>query len=990
MRQVRHDGPEKISIRGAREHNLKNIDVDIPRGELVVVCGVSGSGKSTLAFDTVYAEGQRRYVESLSAYARQFLGQAGKPDVDSIDGLSPAVAIDQKSTSSNPRSTVGTVTEIHDHLRLLWARVGTAHCLDDGTALGESDIDSILKRVLSRSGARVLVGATVVEARKGTMKTEVDSLVKAGFVRGRLDGRDLEFAAFEPVDKNQRHDLEVIVDRVVVKQSSAQRLRESLETALRQGHGSAFIEVLAADGAVQERELCSLTGACSTCGKSWPELEPRTFSFNSPFGACKACDGIGSQYRGSEDLIVPDQDKSLNEGAIVPWQGWYGGYHRWVLDALCSTLRIDMDTAWREIPKAKRRVLIEGYDGELSARYQGKTYKLRYEGVAPWLTKRLAEAKSDRQREHAEAFMREVSCIECGGDRLSPYALGVKVNGESIARVSAMTVQEAHEWFSALSLSEEESIIADRLVKEITARLGFLVDVGLEYVTLDRSARTLSGGEAQRIRLASQVGAGLAGVLYVLDEPSIGLHPQDNHRLIQTLTKLRDLGNTVLVVEHDEETIEAANWVVEIGPHAGENGGEVVFSGPANELKDADTLTGEYLSRRRSIPTPAVRRGAKGHITVVKAEENNLQGIDVSFPLGCLVTVAGVSGSGKSTLVSEILQPALSRELHGGRALSGRHKSIKGTELLDKCIAIDQAPIGRTPRSNPATYTGVFDKIRALFGDLPEAKARGWKPGRFSFNVPVANGGGRCEACEGEGTKTIEMNFLPDVHVPCASCEGRRFSEATLEVRFKGASIADVLAMTVDTAVEHFSAQPSIARPLKVLQEVGLGYVRLGQAATQLSGGEAQRVKLATELQKRATGKTLYLLDEPTTGLHFDDVAKLVGVLQRLVEAGNSVVVIEHNVDVLRASDWLIELGPRGGRQGGLLVGEGTPEEVALMETPTAPFVRAALEAHADDAMVQSVKTAGVDKGANKTAARGSATKKKTGAKNKTSAKNVG
>ncbi len=918
-----------------------------------MVCGVSGSGKSTLAFDTVYAEGQRRYVESLSAYARQFLGQAGKPDVDSIEGLSPAVAIDQKSTSSNPRSTVGTVTEIHDHLRLLWARVGTAHCQDDGTALGESDITSILTRVLSRQGARVLVGAVVVVARKGTMKSEVDALVKAGFVRGRLDGREIEFANFEPVEKNLRHDLEVIVDRVVVKQSSSQRLRESLETSLRQGNGAAFIEVLNADGVVQERELCSLTGACSTCGKSWPELEPRTFSFNSPFGACTACDGIGSQYRGSEDLIVPDQDKSLMEGAIVAWQGWYGGYHRWVLDALCTTLKIDMHAPWSEIPKAKRRVILEGYDAELTARYKGKVYKLRYEGIAPWLAKRLAEAKTDRQREHAEAFMREVPCLECNGERLSPYALGVTVHGESIAKVSSMTVQEAHEWFSALELSDEETIIAERLVKEIAARLGFLVDVGLEYVTLDRSARTLSGGEAQRIRLASQVGAGLAGVLYVLDEPSIGLHPQDNHRLIQTLTKLRDLGNTVLVVEHDEETIEAANWVVEIGPNAGELGGEVVFSGPAQDLKYADTLTGAYLSHRLSIATPSERRSAKGHITIVGAQENNLQNVDVAFPLGCLVTVAGVSGSGKSTLVSEIMQPVLSRELHGGRALPGKHKLVKGVDQLDKCIAIDQAPIGRTPRSNPATYTGVFDKIRTLFGELPEAKARGWKPGRFSFNVPVANGGGRCEVCEGEGTKTIEMNFLPDVHVPCASCNGRRFSESTLEVTFKDASIADVLEMTVDTALEHFSAQPPIARTLKVLQEVGLGYVRLGQAATQLSGGEAQRVKLATELQKRATGKTLYLLDEPTTGLHFDDVAKLVGVLQRLVDTGNSVVVIEHNVDVLRASDWLIELGPKGGKQGGLLVGEGTPEDLAVMDTPTAPFVRAALAAHATDVVQQ-------------------------------------
>jgi excinuclease ABC subunit A len=951
---VTQDGPSHISVRGAREHNLKDINVDIPRGELVVVCGVSGSGKSTLAFDTVYAEGQRRYVESLSAYARQFLGQLRKPDVDSIEGLSPAVAIDQKSTSSNPRSTVGTVTEIHDHLRLLWARVGQAHCVDDGSVLGGSDITSIVKRVVAHTGSKVIVGATVVSARKGTMRSEVDALVKAGFVRGRLDGRDIELEQFQNAEKNLRHDLEVIVDRISVKAGSTQRLRESLETAMRQGAGTAFIEVLDADGNVTERELCSLDGACAKCGKSWPVLEPRTFSFNSPFGACEACDGLGSRFAIDEDLVVPDKERSIAQGAISPWQGMTGSYQRWALTGVCKELKINVNTPWKKLPATQRELILRG-EAECDPVWQGRSYHVTYENVEKWLTRRAREAETDKKREHAAQFMRELPCQTCAGRRLSPYALGVTIADTSIAEVSGMTVQEAHDWFEELTLTSEQAHIAERLVREIEARLGFLCDVGLEYVTLDRSARTLSGGEAQRIRLASQVGAGLAGVLYVLDEPSIGLHPQDNKRLITTLRKLRDLGNTVLVVEHDEETIDAASWVIEVGPHAGEHGGEVVFEGTPHDLKSAATLTGEYLSGRRSIATPATRRSGRGELWIKGAVENNLKALDVRVPLGCFVTVAGVSGSGKSTLISDILQPQLARELHGARALPGRHKEIVGVDQLDKCINIDQAPIGRTPRSNPATYTGVFDKIRALFGDIPESKARGWKQGRFSFNVPVGSGGGRCEACAGEGTKTIEMNFLPDVHVPCTSCDGRRFAEATLEVKFKEKSIADVLEMTVDTALEHFAAQPSIARPLQVLSDVGLGYVRLGQSATQLSGGEAQRVKLAAELQKRPTGKTLYLLDEPTTGLHFDDVSKLVGVLQRLVTSGNSVVVIEHNIDVLRASDWIIELGPKGGHGGGLLVAEGTPEHIATCDTATAGFVKAALLQHP----VASEKTPG-------------------------------
>ena len=976
MNQV---GPKYISVRGAREHNLQNIDVDIPRGSLVVLCGVSGSGKSTLAFDTIYAEGQRRYVESLSAYARQFLGQLKKPDVDSIEGLSPAVAIDQKTTSSNPRSTVGTVTEIHDHLRLLYARVGVAHCPVDGTPLGGGDPQHVVTMVLdSHLDAKAIIGTSFVKQKKGTMRPELDALRKKGYTRVRVNGRLTTLDdCKDDLDKNLRHDIDVVVDRVVVSDKSRRRISDSLETALKEGAGEAFIEVLDAKDAVAKRILVSLLGACQTCGVSYPALEPRSFSFNSPFGACRTCEGLGFLFEGSEDLIVTDDSRSLSHAALLPWNGMAGSYQRWALDAFCRATGVSRTAPWRSLSRKVRQQILNGVPGEFGTKHNGHEYSVKFEGVRPWLRRRLQEATDDRQREAVEQYMREIPCTECDGRRLAPYPLAVTVGGESIAEVGQLSIDDAHAWFEALVLDAQHAHIAERLLKEVRARLSFLRNVGLGYITLDRTAKSLSGGEAQRIRLASQVGAGLAGVLYVLDEPSIGLHARDNERLIQTLVRLRDLGNTVIVVEHDEDTMRHADWVIDIGPRAGIHGGRVVAQGSLSDIEACqESVTGAYLSKRTVIKTPSSRRTRTGEITVKGAKANNLQNIDVTIPLGVMVSVCGVSGSGKSTLVSDILHPALQKALHKSRVLPGTHKSVLGLNALDKCIAIDQSPIGRTPRSNPATYTGVFDKIRTLFGELPESKARGWKQGRYSFNVPVTSGGGRCESCQGDGQLRIVMNFLPDIFVPCESCNGRRYSSETLEVKFKGSSIADVLEMTVEVARELFKDQPSIKRVLDCLSDVGLGYVALGQSATHLSGGEAQRVKLAEQLSKRSTGRTMYVLDEPTTGLHFADVHMLIDVLQRLVDGGNSVLIVEHNIDVLRVSDWIIELGPDGGKAGGLLVSEGTPEHVAKLHTPTATYIRSALKSHKAGAAVTPAKSA-----KKTTPARKALPAKRTGAK---------
>ena len=928
----------KIVIRGAREHNLKNVSLDLPRDRLIVFTGLSGSGKSSLAFDTIYAEGQRRYVESLSAYARQFLGQMDKPDVDAIEGLSPAISIDQKSASRNPRSTVGTITEVYDYLRLLFARIGVQHCPNDGTRLQRQTPSQIVDRImLLPEGTRFQVLAPVVRGRKGEYDTLLQDLAGQGFVRARIDGEVVEIGEFlkrpERLARYEQHTIEIVVDRLVRRDGIGRRLTDSLETALKLAEGIAEVELVSKEGE-QEGETLTFSQhlGCPKCGTSFEEPAPRNFSFNSPYGACDACLGLGTTFEVDPELLIPDTDLSINDGAIAPWRSSHTQYFTRMLEAVAKEHGIDLDAPYRKLTAKQQKIVLHGVDGNLKVKYRnryGRTreYSTAYEGVVPWLNRRRESAESDWAREQYESYMREVPCRSCSGARLKPSTLAVTVNGKNIAEVCDMAISESAHFLVGLELSERDRMIAERVVKEINARLGFLLDVGLDYLTLSRSAGTLAGGEAQRIRLASQIGSGLVGTLYVLDEPSIGLHQRDNRRLIDTLTRLRDLGNTVLVVEHDEDTIREADWLVDIGPGAGEHGGDVVYSGPVKGvLKVKESVTGQYLSGRRSIPVPQVRRTpGLEWLEIVGAKEHNLRNIDVRIPLGCFVAVTGVSGSGKSTLVRDILLPVLMQRIYKSKTAAGKHKSIKGVDLLDKVIDMDQSPIGRTPRSNPATYTGVFDNIRKLFATTAEAKVRGYQPGRFSFNVA----GGRCEACSGDGTIKIEMHFLPDVYVPCEVCKGARYNRDTLDIQFKGKNIADVLDMPISEAVEFFANQPSIQRHMQTLMDVGLGYVRLGQSAPTLSGGEAQRVKLATELAKRNTGHTIYLLDEPTTGLHFDDVRRLLTVLSRLVDQGNTVLVIEHNLDVIKTADWLIDLGPEGGSGGGAVVAEGSPEEVA-------------------------------------------------------------
>ena len=923
----------RIVVRGAREHNLKNVSVELPRDRLVVLTGLSGSGKSSLAFDTIYAEGQRRYVESLSAYARQFLGQMDKPDVDVIEGLSPAISIDQKTASRNPRSTVGTITEVYDYLRLLWARIGVQHCWRDSTRLARQTPQQIVDRIEELpEGTRFQVLAPVVHGRKGEYETLLSELASQGFTRAKVDGETVEIADFlaqgRKLARYEQHTIEVIVDRLVRKDGIRRRLTDSLETALRLAEGTAAIEIVPQGDVVTFSQHL----ACPKCGESYEELAPRNFSFNSPFGACESCLGLGTRFEVDPDLVVPDPALALSEGAIAPWRSAHTQYFVRMLESLAREHGIDMDRPWSRLSEKHRSLVLNGAGEAVLVKYRNRygrerQYTSSYEGVVPWIKRRHETAESDGTREQFESYMREVPCRKCKGARLKPASLAVTVGGRNISEVCDLPIGESAAFLRGLELGDRDRIIAERVTKEINARLGFLVDVGLDYLTLSRAAATLAGGEAQRIRLASQIGSGLVGTLYVLDEPSIGLHQHDNHRLIETLHRLRDLGNTVLVVEHDEDTIRASDWIVDIGPGAGEHGGEVVYSGPVPGIsKVKESLTGQYLSGSRKIPVPSVRRQPGSQwLTVRGAREHNLQNLTVKLPLGCLVAVTGVSGSGKSTLVRDILLPALMQKIYKSKASPGRHTAVDGSGNLDKVIDMDQSPIGRTPRSNPATYTGVFDDIRKLFASAPEAKVRGYQPGRFSFNVP----GGRCESCSGDGTLRIEMHFLPDVYVPCEVCRGARYNRDTLDIEFKGKNIADVLDMPVSEAVGFFANQPRIARHLQTLDDVGLGYVRLGQSAPTLSGGEAQRVKLAAELARRGTGHTIYLLDEPTTGLHFEDVRRLLTVLSRLVDQGNTVLVIEHNLDVIKSADWLVDLGPEGGSGGGRVVAEGPPELVA-------------------------------------------------------------
>ena len=937
---------EYIKIEGARAHNLKNINVQIPRDKLVVVTGLSGSGKSSLAFDTIYAEGQRRYVESLSAYARQFLGQMDKPDVDNIEGLSPAISIDQKTTSHNPRSTVGTVTEIYDYLRLLYARAGRPHCPNCGKPITQQSVDQMVDRIMQLpAGAKLLIMAQLVRGKKGEHKKVLEQIRREGYVRVRIDGELHDLGEEIALEKQKKHTIEIVVDRLVVREGMESRLADSLETALHAGEGVVYVQVV--DG---ELLMFSENFACVDCGISLPEIAPRMFSFNSPFGACPVCTGLGSHKEFDPALVVPDPTLSVADGVFAPLSKNPNSYGMRAITALLAAHDYDAHTPWNRMDKKTQKMLLYGSDEYVSFQYtnmfgEEKEYHVPYEGVLPALTRRYRETDSEEMRESYEDYMTDTPCSACHGARLKPEALAVTVGGKNIAALTALTIREADAFLMAAEqdFSSREAKIAGEILKEIHARLHFLLDVGLDYLTLSRAASTLSGGEAQRIRLATQIGSGLMGVLYILDEPSIGLHQRDNNRLLATLRHLRDLGNTLIVVEHDEDTMYAADHIIDIGPGAGEHGGEVVAEGTAAEImKNPASITGQYLSRKQFIPVPAERRRGNGYfLEIVGASENNLKDVNVKFPLGTLTLVTGVSGSGKSTLVNEILYRGVASRLYRAKGKPGKHKKIKGLEHIDKVINIDQQPIGRTPRSNPATYTGVFDAIRELFSQVSESRMRGYKAGRFSFNVK----GGRCEACRGDGILKIEMQFLPDVYVPCEVCKGARYNRETLEVHYKGKTIAEVLDMTIDEAVEFFANVPRIARKLEIIRDVGLGYIRLGQPATTLSGGEAQRVKLATELARRSTGKTLYILDEPTTGLHAADIHKLLLILQRLVDGGDTVVVIEHNLDVIKTADHIIDLGPEGGTGGGTIVAQGTPEEIVKVKASyTGQFLKPLLE----------------------------------------------
>ena len=944
---------DSLIVRGAREHNLKDISVELPRDALIVFTGLSGSGKSSLAFDTIFAEGQRRYVESLSAYARQFLGQMDKPDVDFIEGLSPAVSIDQKSTNRNPRSTVGTITEVYDYLRLLYARIGRPHCPICGEPITKQTPQQIVDRILEMAeGTRFQVLAPVIRERKGEYVDLLTDLQTKGYARVRIDGVVYPLTEPPKLKKQEKHTIEAVVDRLAVRPSSKQRITDSIETALGLAGGLVILDFvdLPDDDPHRERRYSERLACPNDHPLAIDDLEPRSFSFNSPFGACPECTGLGTRKEVDPELLIPDPERSIADGAISPWaNGQTSEYFLRLLEGVAESIGFQLSTPWEQLPSLAQRAVMNGTTDQVHVHYRNRygrdrSYYANYEGVIPWIERRYAETDSEYSKEKYEGFMREVACPTCGGTRLKPEILAVTVNSRSIAELSALSIGDASRWLDALQLDDRDRFIAERVLKEVQARLGFLVDVGLDYLSLDRAAATLAGGEAQRIRLATQIGSGLVGVLYVLDEPSIGLHQRDNRRLIETLLRLKRLGNTLIVVEHDEDTIRTADWVVDIGPLAGEHGGNVVVSGPLSELlASEESITGAYLSGRRSIAVPMVRRPPQKdrELVVEGAREHNLRNIDVSFPLGCFVAVTGVSGSGKSTLVNDILYASLANKINRAKLPPGRHKRVRGVEHLDKVVGVDQSPIGRTPRSNPATYTGVFDHIRKLFSETTEAKIRGYQQGRFSFNVK----GGRCENCAGDGTIKIEMNFLPDVYVPCEVCKGARYNRETLDVHYKGKTISEVLEMPIDEAAEFFRPISRIARHLETLVDVGLGYVRLGQPAPTLSGGEAQRVKLASELQKRSTGRTIYVLDEPTTGLHFEDVHKLLGVLQSLVDKGNSVIVIEHNLDVIKTADWLIDMGPEGGSGGGMVVAEGTPEQIAAVAASyTGQFLRPLLD----------------------------------------------